>query len=75
MKSEKSKLIALERIADARKNKSFCLDLSALNLYELPDDISDLDHLIEINLSYNFFGRNATIYCKSIKFKGTEHIK
>ncbi|ROH94907.1 hypothetical protein EGI15_03365 [Chryseobacterium cucumeris] len=54
MKSEKNRLIALERIADARLNKSFFLDLSSLNLEELPDDISDLNHLIEIDLSYNF---------------------
>lgn len=54
MKSETNRLIALERIADVRKNKSFYLDLSALNLYELPDDISDLNYLIEIDLSYNF---------------------
>lgn len=55
MKSEKNRQIALNRITEARKNKSLFLDLSALNLFELPDDIDDLNNLIELDISYNFF--------------------
>ena len=55
MKSDKNKQIALERIKKARENRSLFLDLSMLNLNELPDDISDLNNLVELDLSYNFF--------------------
>lgn len=54
MRSEKNKQKALDKIAEARENRSLFLDLSALNLYELPDDISDLNNLIELDLSDNF---------------------
>lgn len=55
MKSLKNRDIAIDRINYARKNKSKYLDLSSLNLSELPVGISDLNWLIELNLSYNFF--------------------
>jgi hypothetical protein len=46
--------IALERIKLAKERKKYFLDLSHLRLNEIPEDISDMDFLMEIDLSYNF---------------------
>lgn len=60
MKSLKNRDIAIDRIKYARENNSHYLDLSSLNLSELPDKISDLHCLIELDLSYNFFSEMPT---------------
>jgi len=55
LKSLKNREIAIDRINHARENRSKYLDLSSLNLSELPVEISDLHWLTELDLSYNFF--------------------
>lgn len=55
VKSKMNLQIARDRINQARINKSFTLNLSCLNLETIPDDISDLVHLIDLDLSYNLF--------------------
>lgn len=47
--------IAIERIKLAKEQKNYYLDLRDLRLSELPLDISDMNYLMEIDLSHNFF--------------------
>ena len=53
MQNVKNIQIALKRIEHVRNEKLTFLDLSGLMLEELPDDVSDLIFLLEIDLSYN----------------------
>ena len=46
---------AQKRIAIAREERLLFLDLSSLHLDFLPEDISDMMHLFEIDVSYNRF--------------------
>jgi GTPase SAR1 family protein len=45
--------IALDRISNAKMSKSRYLDLSGLKLDKIPEDISDMNYLLDIDLSYN----------------------
>lgn len=45
--------IAIERIKQAKKNKQGYLDLSGLQLSEIPLDISEMYYLFDLDLSYN----------------------
>jgi len=55
MNNAKNIQIAIDRIKIAKECKNYYLDLSGLRLSEIPEDISDMDYLIELDLSYNFF--------------------
>lgn len=55
MKSSQNIEIAIQKIKKAREEKSFFLDLRGLRLSELPEDISDMNYLIELDLSFNNF--------------------
>ena len=46
---------AISRIAEAKKNKSRCLNLSYLGLEKIPLDISDMYYLLDIDISNNKF--------------------
>ncbi|QJW90876.1 hypothetical protein HNV11_16575 [Spirosoma taeanense] len=45
--------IALTRIHQAVEAKSYSLDLSSLNLRDVPSEISELTNLVELDLSHN----------------------
>ena len=44
-----------QRINEVRVNKLLFLDLSGMQLSEIPEDISDLDFIMELDLSWNHF--------------------
>lgn len=54
MNNTKNIEIAIERIKIAKQQKNNYLNLSGLRLIDIPEDISDMDYLIELDLSYNF---------------------
>lgn len=54
MINDKNIEIALKRIRKAKTEKNYFLDLSGLRLTEIPEDISDMQYLIELDLSSNF---------------------
>lgn len=54
MNNTKNIEIAIERITIAKQQKNNYLNLSGLRLIDIPEDISDMDYLIELDLSYNF---------------------
>lgn len=45
--------IAIDRISQAREKRLLYLDLASLHLQFIPDDISDMEYLLDIDLSYN----------------------
>lgn len=55
MKYTKGEQLAINRIQNARRERSRYLDLSGLNLNRIPCDISDLNYILDIDLSYNNF--------------------
>lgn len=55
--------IARQRIAEVRRKKLFFLDLHGLLLDSLPEDISDLTFLLDLDISHN----NFTVIPKDIK--------
>lgn len=69
MKSIKNEQVAKNRIFEARKNKSLFLDLSALNLDKLPEDISDMNYLTHLDLSYNFLSEMPKSISKMLNLK------
>ncbi|WP_223599830.1 COR domain-containing protein [Chryseobacterium sp. GVT01B] len=54
MNNTKNIEIAIERIRLAKQKKNNYLNLSGLRLLDIPEDISNMDYLIELDLSYNF---------------------
>ena len=55
---------ALKRIQKVRENRFYHLDLSRLGLKEIPEDISDLNYLMELDLSYNAFSSMPEMVAK-----------
>ncbi|WP_439480042.1 COR domain-containing protein [Chryseobacterium aquaticum] len=58
--------IASERIRLAKEQKSFYLDLSGLGLSKIPEDISEMNYLMEIDLSFNFFSELPEMITKMV---------
>lgn len=58
-----SLIIANQRIKEARQIKSTYLDLSNLGLTEIPQDISDMTYLLDLNLSNNKLSKFPESIC------------
>ena len=50
---DKNLVEAKNRILAAKKNNALYLDLSFLQLSQVPSEIGELNQLLELNLSYN----------------------
>lgn len=66
MDNTKNIKIALDRIKQAKEQKNYYLDLRDLRLSELPLDISDMNYLMEIDLSHNFFSAIPDVLYKMV---------
>lgn len=66
MDNTKNIKIALDRIKQAKEQKNYYLDLRDLRLSELPEDISEMNYLMEIDLSFNFFSELPEMITKMV---------
>ncbi|WP_185097769.1 COR domain-containing protein [Elizabethkingia anophelis] len=60
---------ARKRIQKVKENRFYHLDLSRLGLKEIPEDISDLNYLMELDLSYNAFSSMPEMIAKMTNLK------
>ena len=66
MKNTRNIEIAIKRIFEAKEKRKIFLDLRGLRLTEVPVDISDMDYLMEIDLSNNFFSEIPEMIVKMV---------
>lgn len=66
MDSKKNLEKAIERIQISKEQRNYYLDLSGLGLSKIPEDISEMNYLMEIDLSFNFFSELPEMITKMV---------